>query len=149
MLRKCITHCVEKPPWRINIPGVGRTVLMGDIVHAAAGAATMLIITLPATLIFGGAMAMFALIIGAPAGILVNKWSPGKMGWRYFMAVFLRFHARRIAQPGKAKAVMYLGLYARPPRHARISSSEQRTMLTPRHVQVGPGYKIRPDDPDV
>lgn len=153
-LTQSISHCVEKPPWRVNVPGLGRTVEMGDIVHGIVGGVAVVALFLPAVLLVGAGVLAFAAPVGAAAGFGVRRWSPSGIGWRAFFSAFLTYHIRRKQRspavggaPGGAGArggVVYLSLFAPPPLFVKFVP-EQRKILTPKHVPVGAGYEPRPD----
>jgi len=148
MLTQSISHCVEKPPWRVNVPGLGRTVEMGDITHGLLGSVAGVLLFLPAPALFGPGVLALAGPAGAAGGFAVRRWSPSNIGWRNFFSAFLTYHIRRkqrrAGAVGGHGGVVYLSLFAPPPLFVRFVP-RQRKLLTPRHVPVGPGYEPRPE----
>jgi len=148
VLLQSIGHCVEKPPWRVNVPILGRTVEMGDIIHCCLGAGLLSVLVLPVAALTTSAVLAAAAPAGATAGFLVRRYSPGQIGWRNFFAAFLTHHIRRKHRQStmvsdNQRGVVYLSLWAPPPVFVRIAEQRRRQLIAG-HVPVSAGYKPRP-----
>lgn len=122
---------------------------MGDIVHSVMGGVAMVLLVLPLVVLTSAAVLAFAAPLGAAAGFAVRRWSPGGIGWRNFFSSYLSHQVRKkqrnlTGMDGDHGGVPYLSLFAPPPLFVQFEP-EQHKILTPKHVSVGPGYKIRPD----
>lgn len=150
MLRQSLTHVVQKPPWRIHVPGTGRTIEMGDIVHSVLGAMVMVMVSLPLLLFFNPTVLLFFAPVGVLCGLLVRRWTPGDIGWRNYISAAVRYHicrkkSRKACGGSKEhRGVKYINLWAPPPLFADMTSGE-RSVWMPQHIAVGENYELRPE----
>lgn len=146
-----ITDLVEKPPWRIAVPILARTIEFGDLAAGAAGFAVSLPLMIPMFLIglpiFFPTFVVLFCVLGS---ITFRYLSPQQIGWRnYITAAWGYYLALRSARSGGAvdsgdRYILYLSPWVRC--KGKLHRKATQIYLIPRHTHVRPDYDLREKD---
>ena len=148
MICKSLTNVAEKSPWRVPLPLLGRTLVMGDIVHTLAGAGVGVLISLPLFRIAPLSLPLMLIVLFGFLGFLTKRMSPRNMGWRNYMSGKFSHHFKSMATIRTEKAKRgsrgkYV-LYHSPNRWMFIIPSEKYiSRIEHRHIRVHEDYILR------
>lgn len=144
MLR-CITDYVEKTPFQISVSWLRKPVLLKDIIYGASGIGAGVLAGLLVTPLLGARVLLFFGLCGMMGGLMIRRFSPGKVGWRnFFKAMILhqiKSKARDDGPRGKG-GTTYLSMW----RPAPMFAMERKYWeYRPSSIIVGRNYSPRAD----
>lgn len=148
MICKSLTNVAEKSPWRVPLPLLGRTLVMGDIVYTVAGAAVGVLIALPLFRLVPLSLPLMIIVLFGFLGFLAKRVSPRNMGWRNYITGKFAHHMRsvftiRTDNATSASRGKYV-LYHSPSKWMPIIPAEKYiARIENRHIRVHEDYILR------